>query len=82
MITASPGTGHPDRSRERLRRGAAGGLSAVTKSVTEPGAYSGYPLQPMKQFLRTTSTLAHLPEMRKRLAELEKKVLELERVRT
>ncbi len=58
-----------------------GGLSAVTKSVTEPGAYSGYPLQPMKKFLRTTSTLAHLPEMRKRLAELEKKVLELEQAR-
>jgi UDP-3-O-[3-hydroxymyristoyl] glucosamine N-acyltransferase len=52
-----------------------GGLCAVTKDITEPGAYSGYPLQPMKKFLRTTSTLAHLPEMRKRLAELEKQVL-------
>lgn len=55
-----------------------GGLSAVTKDITEPGAYSGYPLQPMKKFLRTTSTLAHLPEMRKRLADLEKKVRENE----
>lgn len=51
-----------------------GGLSAVTKDVTEPGAYSGYPLQPMKKFLRTTSTLVHLPEMRKRLAELERRL--------
>jgi UDP-3-O-[3-hydroxymyristoyl] glucosamine N-acyltransferase len=59
-----------------------GGLSAVTKDITEPGAYSGYPLQPMKQSLRTTSSLAHLPEMRKRLAELERKVLELEQART
>ena len=59
-----------------------GGLSAVTKDITEPGAYSGYPLQPMKKFLRTTSSLAHLPEMRKRLAELEKKVLDLEQDRT
>jgi UDP-3-O-[3-hydroxymyristoyl] glucosamine N-acyltransferase len=48
-----------------------GGLSAVTKNVTEPGAYSGYPLQPMKDFLRTTSSLAHLPGIRKRLAALE-----------
>ena len=56
-----------------------GGLCAVTKDVSEPGAYSGYPLQPMKKFLRTTSTLVHLPEMRKRLADLEKKLLELER---
>jgi len=53
-----------------------GGLCAVTKDVTEPGAYSGYPLQPMLKFLRTTSTLVHLPEMRKRLLALEKQVLE------
>jgi UDP-3-O-[3-hydroxymyristoyl] glucosamine N-acyltransferase len=51
-----------------------GGLSAVTKDVTEPGAYSGYPLQPMKKFLRTTSSLVHLPDMRKRLADLERKL--------
>jgi len=55
-----------------------GGLSAVTKSVTEPGVYSGYPLQPLKKFLRTTSSLAHLPELRRRLADLEAKVLALE----
>ena len=55
-----------------------GGLSAVTKSVTEPGVYSGYPLQPLKKFLRTTSSLAHLPDMRRRLAELEAKVQSLE----
>ena len=54
-----------------------GGLSAVTKSITEPGAYSGYPLQPMKKFLRTTSSLVHLPDMRKRLADLERKLEEL-----
>jgi len=55
-----------------------GGLSAVTKDVTEPGAYSGYPLQPMKKFLRTTSSLVHLPDMRKRLADLERKLEALE----
>jgi UDP-3-O-[3-hydroxymyristoyl] glucosamine N-acyltransferase len=51
-----------------------GGLSAVTKDITEPGAYGGYPLQPMKQFLRTTSSLAHLPELRRRLAAVERKL--------
>ena len=52
-----------------------GGLSAVTKDITEPGAYGGYPLQPMRKFLRTTSSLPHLPELRRRLAELERAVL-------
>ncbi|MGA2079247.1 MAG: hypothetical protein ABSH53_01335 [Holophaga sp.] len=52
-----------------------GGLSAVTKDITEPGAYGGHPLQPFKAFLRTTPSLAHLPDMRKRLADLEKRVL-------
>jgi UDP-3-O-[3-hydroxymyristoyl] glucosamine N-acyltransferase len=50
-----------------------GGLSAVTKDIEAPGAYGGYPLQPMKQFLRTTSSLAYLPDMRKALAALEKR---------
>ncbi len=59
-----------------------GGLSAVTKDVTEPGVYSGYPLQPLKKFLRTTSSLVHLPEMRRRLAELEAKVQSLETAAT
>jgi len=52
-----------------------GGLSAVTKDIEVPGAYGGYPLQPMKQFLRTTSSLTHLPEMRKTLAALEQRLL-------
>ena len=52
-----------------------GGLSAVTKDITEPGAYGGHPLQPFKAFLRTTTSIAHLPQMRKRLADLEQKML-------
>jgi len=52
-----------------------GGLSAVTKDITEPGAYGGYPLQPMKKFLRTTSSLPHLPDLRRRLADLERALL-------
>ena len=49
------------------------GLSAVTKDIAEPGIYAGHPLQPLKAFLRTTASLAHLPGMRKRLADLEQK---------
>jgi len=52
------------------------GLSAVTKGITEPGAYGGHPLQPMKKYLRTTSSLPHLPEIRKALAALEQKTRE------
>lgn len=47
------------------------GLCAITKSITEPGAYGGHPLQPMKHYLRTTASLPHLPEIRKALAALE-----------
>jgi UDP-3-O-[3-hydroxymyristoyl] glucosamine N-acyltransferase len=47
------------------------GLSAVNKDVTEPGAYGGHPLQPMKKYLKTVSCLPHLPDMRKALAALE-----------
>lgn len=47
------------------------GLCAITKSITEPGAYGGHPLQPMKQYLRTTASLPHLPEIRKTLAAME-----------
>jgi len=53
-----------------------GGLSAVTKDITVPGAYGGHPLQPFKAFLRTTASLAHLPDLRRRLADLEKRVLD------
>ena len=49
-----------------------GGLSGVTKDITEPGAYGGYPLQRMRDFLRTASSLPHLPDLRKRLAALER----------
>ncbi len=47
------------------------GLCAITKSITEPGAYGGHPLQPMKHYLRTTASLPHLPEIRKTLAAME-----------
>jgi len=43
------------------------GRSNVTSDVTEPGQYGGYPLQPLKDALRTTASLGQLNEMRKNL---------------
>lgn len=47
-----------------------GGLSAVTKSITQPGAYGGYPLQTLKDYLRTQSSLPLLPKIRKQIQKL------------
>jgi UDP-3-O-[3-hydroxymyristoyl] glucosamine N-acyltransferase len=49
-----------------------GGYSGVTKDITEPGAYTGYPLQPWREGLRTLASLPNVPEMRRELAELRK----------
>lgn len=43
------------------------GVSSVAKSVTKPGPYGGYPLQPLQSFLRTKAALMHLPQMRRQL---------------
>lgn len=47
-----------------------GGRSAVTKDVTVPGAYTGYPLLPMKEGLKTLATLRELPRLRQDLKNL------------
>lgn len=54
-----------------------GGLSAVTKDIETPGAYTGYPLEPLKDGLRTINNLRELTAMRRDLAQIKKK-LELE----
>ena len=46
------------------------GRSSVTQDVTEPGAYGGYPLQPLADALRTAASLAKLNEIRKNLAKV------------
>ncbi|MBX9769071.1 MAG: UDP-3-O-(3-hydroxymyristoyl)glucosamine N-acyltransferase, partial [Bdellovibrionales bacterium] len=51
-----------------------GGNSAVTKDVPTAGAYGGHPLQPLKEYLRTTSSLPHLPEIRKTLNRILEKL--------
>lgn len=48
------------------------GVSGITKDITKPGRYGGYPLQEYRANLKTLSSLASVPEMRKTLADLVK----------
>ena len=48
------------------------GRSSVTNDVTEAGHYGGYPLQPLKDAMRTLASLAHITEMRKNLNRVMK----------
>ena len=50
------------------------GFSGVSKSVDKPGQYGGYPLQPLKQHLKTKASSVHIPEMRKQLNKVLKKL--------
>lgn len=49
-----------------------GGRSAVTKDVPEAGAYSGYPLEPFRDNLKTLANFPHITGMRKQLAQIRK----------
>ncbi len=48
--------------------------SAVSKSIEKSGDYGGSPLLPLQEFLKMKSTLTKLPEMRKQLSLLTKKI--------
>lgn len=54
------------------------GKAGVTKSISKSGAYYGYPARPMRQQLKLTASLETVPEMRKQLKQLEKRIQELE----
>lgn len=51
----------------------AGG-SGVNNHITKPGDYGGHPLQPVRDYLKTTMCIPHLPEFRKLIRELEAEV--------
>lgn len=51
-----------------------GGRSGVTNDIKEPGAYAGFPLEPMRDSLRTLTNLTKLTDMRKQLADIKKKL--------
>jgi UDP-3-O-[3-hydroxymyristoyl] glucosamine N-acyltransferase len=48
------------------------GRSSVTHDVPNPGAYGGYPLQPLADAMRTAASLVKLNEIRKNLARVMK----------
>ena len=51
---------------------ALAGRSTVTKDITKPGAYAGYPLQPLQESLKTMVSLVKLPKMRRELKMIMK----------
>lgn len=51
--------------------GARGG---VTKDVTVSGAYAGFPLEPMRNAVRTLASLPYLAELRKTVSQIQKKI--------
>ncbi len=55
-----------------------GGQSGVTSDVNDNQVVSGSPAIPHREWLKASSVFSHLPEMRKTIKELEKKVEELE----
>jgi UDP-3-O-[3-hydroxymyristoyl] glucosamine N-acyltransferase len=48
------------------------GRSTVTANITEAGHYGGYPLQPLKDAIRTLAALGQLTELRKSLNRMLK----------
>jgi len=48
------------------------GRSSVTNDVPDAGAYGGYPLQPLKEAMKTAVNISHLNEIRKNLHRVMK----------
>lgn len=48
------------------------GRSSVTNNIPDAGAYGGYPLQPLKEALKTAVSLGHLNEIRRNLKRVMK----------
>jgi len=52
--------------------------SGVTKSIHEPGAYTGYPARPLIEGRRMMMYPGRVPELMDRVKDLEKKLAELD----
>lgn len=48
------------------------GRSSVTNDITAPGQYGGYPLQPLREALKTSANIRHLNEIRRNLRKVMK----------
>ena len=57
----------------------AGGRTGVTKDIASNQVVSGYPALPHRQWLEAQATFPHLPDLRKRIKELERKLERLEK---
>ncbi|HZX36618.1 MAG TPA: UDP-3-O-(3-hydroxymyristoyl)glucosamine N-acyltransferase [Thermodesulfobacteriota bacterium] len=56
-----------------------GAKSGVTNDIKEKGVYTGYPVVPHMEWLRAQAAFGKLPELLKRVRELEKKLEETEK---
>lgn len=50
------------------------GLSGVSNDVLQPGQYGGYPLQPLRDFLKVKASSVHVPELRKQMNRVLRKL--------
>lgn len=48
--------------------------TGVSKDLLTPGEYGGWPTQPIKDYLRVQSSQTHVPELRRKVQQLWKKV--------
>ncbi|HIJ80129.1 MAG TPA: UDP-3-O-(3-hydroxymyristoyl)glucosamine N-acyltransferase [Desulfuromonadales bacterium] len=55
-----------------------GAQSGVPSSIPANGGYSGSPVMPHKEWLRAMAVVPRLPELKKQLSSLEKRIAELE----
>lgn len=55
-----------------------GAKSGVPNSLEGNAGYSGYPIQPHKEWLKSMAVLVNLPELKKTVHALEKRIAELE----
>ena len=60
-------------------RTIVGAQSGVTKSIPADSRVTGFPPVPHGEWLRAQASIPKIPEMRKRIAELEERVRVLER---
>lgn len=46
--------------------------SGVTKDILEPGAYGGFPIEPMRDAVRTLANISQITSLRKQVAQIRK----------
>ena len=57
-----------------------GAKSGVSNDIKTKGAYTGYPATPHNEWLKTQGIISRLPQIKDKLAEIEKRLGELEKI--